>query len=80
MPARMLAEILFRPGFRRLTTATLIINHIIMIIDENNLLSQRFDQWYSRFAHFSDDMFRNGCANQNRVHFVVFPRLFVWQG
>ena len=23
--------------------------------------------------------FRNSCANQNRVHFVVFPRLYVWR-
>ena len=48
-----------------------------MNIDENNRLSQRFDQWYSRFAHFPDHVFRNGCANQNRVLFVVFPRLYV---
>ena len=24
--------------------------------------------------------YRNSCANQNRVHFVVFPRLYVWRG
>ena len=70
----------FRPGFRRSTTATLIINLVIMIIDVINRLSQRFDQWYSRFAHCPDDVFSNGCVNQNRVHFVVFPRLFVRRG
>ena len=33
----------FRPGFRHSTTATLIINHVIMNIDESNRLSQHFD-------------------------------------
>ena len=28
--------------------------------------SQHFDRWYSSFDHFPDDVFRNGCANQNR--------------
>ena len=56
-------------------------HNIFMNIDENNRLSQRFDQrWYSRFAYFPDDMVRNGCANQNKVHSVVFPRLSVMRG
>ena len=45
-----------------------------MNIDENYRLSKRFDQWYSSFDHFPDDVHRNGCANQNGGHFVVFPR------
>ena len=31
-------------------------------------------------AGFPDDVFRNGCANQNKVNFVVFRRLFVRRG
>ena len=41
--------------------------------DDNYRTSQHFDLWLNSFP---DDVFRNGCANQKRVHFVVFPRLF----
>ena len=50
--ARMLAEILFSA----FVTATLIIYHLITNIDENYHTSQHFDQWYSRFDHFPDDV------------------------
>ena len=56
------------------------IHDVFMITDENYRSSQRSDQWYSIFDLFPDDVFINGCANQNRVHFVVFTRLSVWRG
>ena len=29
------------------------------------------------YIYIPDDIFRNICANQNRVHFVIFAKLFV---
>ena len=35
------------------------------------------DPRYSRFDNIPDHVFRNICANQTRLHFVIFARLFV---
>ena len=76
----MLAVILFSAFDNSNINYLSSIHDVFMNIDENYQSSQRFDQWYNSFDHFLDDVFKNGFANQNRVHFVVFPRLCVRRG